>query len=133
MGAEDLLFVYGTLRPGTPIAHARMLAERATLRGGAAVRGRLYRIAHYPGFVAGDGDEAWIPGEVFELPPGDDLLDVLDAYEGCGPSHPPPHEFERIRVMARFVDETCAPVWVYEFRGEVDESRRIAFWSWPPR
>jgi gamma-glutamylcyclotransferase (GGCT)/AIG2-like uncharacterized protein YtfP len=118
------LFVYGTLREGAPNDMSHMLAPVAALVGPARVRGRLLDLGRYPGMVP--GAEGWVRGEVHRLSGGQATLDRLDAYEGCGPDDPKPHEFERIEAEAVLDAGERARVWVYVYRGSARGRAEIA-------
>jgi gamma-glutamylcyclotransferase (GGCT)/AIG2-like uncharacterized protein YtfP len=126
------LFVYGTLRGGSTLPPARLLARRATFACTASVRGALFHLGSYPGLVIDDAADDWIPGDVFSLPDDRDLLAALDAYEGCGAGDPQPHAYQRVAARARRDDGVEIDVWVYAYRGAVLRERRIPEWPWPP-
>jgi gamma-glutamylcyclotransferase (GGCT)/AIG2-like uncharacterized protein YtfP len=77
----DRLFVYGTLRAGCENEHALALAKSARFVGRARIRGRLFRVAHYPGLVAPHDQDEWVKGDLFEGVSAA-LLQSLDEYEG---------------------------------------------------
>jgi len=123
MPAAPLLFVYGSLRRAADFPEARMLAAGADHLGTATARGRLYRIAWYPGMVASDDPAERVTGDLFALrDPA--LLAALDAYEGCGPSDPAPQEYCRARIL---VESEAGPVeaWAYLFAHPLDDHPRI--------
>jgi gamma-glutamylcyclotransferase (GGCT)/AIG2-like uncharacterized protein YtfP len=124
--ADDaLIFVYGTLRPGGS-AEARMTGHGRWL-GPARAAGRLYRIAHYPGFVAGaDNDDGGrVTGALFEADDPTALLAALDIYEGCGPDDPEPQEYRRARIAVAH-DGGVRRAWTYVYTWPVDERAWIA-------
>jgi len=86
--ATDLLFVYGTLRPGARSPMARYLTANADLIGRARYQGRLYRVAHYPGVVPSRHPQEWVIGDVLRLADPERVLRRLDIHEGCGPGAP---------------------------------------------
>ena len=94
--ANELLFVYGTLRRGG--SHHDLLGGAEWL--GTWVSGTHYRMLDmgpYPALVM--GDEA-VAGEVYRIE--SDMLMALDAYEDC------PGDYHRERV-----DTTYGAAWVY--------------------
>ena len=96
MDANELLFVYGTLRRGG--SHHRLLGDAGLL--GTWVSGPHYRVLDmgpYPALVMGD---APVVGEVYRI--GPDMLPALDAYEGC------PGDYHRARAETPF-----GAAWVY--------------------
>ena len=79
----DRLFVYGTLRVGSNNENAARLARQSRHIGRGSVRGRLYRVAHYPGLALPLSDTELVTGDVFDGVTAD-LLRELDEYEGDG-------------------------------------------------
>lgn len=118
---ESPVFVYGTLRRGGT-NHFRM--KGADFLNEAKARGRLYRIDWYPGLVL-DSTADEIHGEVYQTAAG--LLEELDHFEGGA--------YRRVRTQVLLPDGAELSAWVWEWRGPVDESRRIRSGDWlsPPR
>ncbi len=102
---SELLFVYGSLRPGRAPAEIAAVAARLEPVGDATVRGRVIDLGAYPGLV--EGNER-VPG-LLMLVPDDVTLHALDAYEG--------EEFPRKRVIAEaaYGEVEC---WIYAYAGE---------------
>jgi gamma-glutamylcyclotransferase (GGCT)/AIG2-like uncharacterized protein YtfP len=119
------LFVYGTLRKGSRNSMHHMLAGGATLVGQARMRGRLFDLGEYPGFVPSDTVPGWVHGELYVLENSVEMLARLDAYEGCGPGHPRPHEFERLCRDALMQSGASAQAWVYVYAGPVSGKPEI--------
>ena len=113
---EESLFVYGTLRRGGS-NHFRMAGARFVAAG--TVRGRIYQIDWFPGLVlnAAAGD---VRGELFAA--NADLIARLDAFEGG--------DYRRVRAMATMEGGESIDVWLWEWLGNVDETRRIASGDW---
>ncbi|SEJ32596.1 Uncharacterized conserved protein YtfP, gamma-glutamylcyclotransferase (GGCT)/AIG2-like family [Sphingobium sp. AP50] len=120
--ADAFLFVYGTLRVGFDGPMARRLRDEACHFGAARVRGSLYRVDHYPGFVPGGAD--WVAGDLFALGDAEATLAWLDEYEECSPTFPVPQEYRRDRLIVETVD---GPVqaWAYIYEHSVDGLERI--------
>jgi len=120
----ELVFVYGTLRRGAS-DHFRM--RGAECIGRAVVKGRLYRVSWYPGLVL-DDEGGEVPGEVYRVSAAH--LEALDAFEGCHGGED--DEFRRRRVGVEMAEgEAPGEVWIWEYRGEVRNLRRIAGAGWP--
>lgn len=117
---EALIFVYGTLRPGAAAAHR--MAGHGRWLGAATAAGRLHLIGAYPGMVTGDGV---VHGALFAADDPDTLLAELDAYEGCGPEDPVPHEYRRVRMTA-ICDGRAHRAWTYLYNRRVDPDSLIA-------
>jgi gamma-glutamylcyclotransferase (GGCT)/AIG2-like uncharacterized protein YtfP len=101
----DVIFVYGTLRSEFSGEYALLLRAHARFLGKAAVRGSIYRVAHYPAFR--EEPDGLVRGEIYELR-DTAILARLDDYEG--------DEFERVRI---------GEWWIYRYKGAVSEERRI--------
>ena len=110
------LFVYGSLRQASSESLLATFANGATFSGRARVRGRLYRLGDYPGLVCTEGDTTWVQGEVFTLDDPPSALSRLDDYEGCGPNHAEPHEFERVELEVTLESGETQLAWVYLYR-----------------
>ncbi len=111
-----LVFVYGTLRAGAS-NHFRL--EGAELLGEGWVLGRLYRIDWYPGLLL---DEEGIPvrGEIYEVER--EMLRKLDSFEGG--------EYERLKDRVHLKDGNEVEVWLYEYRGAVEEGNELVPADW---
>jgi gamma-glutamylcyclotransferase (GGCT)/AIG2-like uncharacterized protein YtfP len=71
--------------------------------------------------------EDWVKGEAYELLAPEEVLPVLDRYEGYTGDRSRPGLFERCRRDVCFSSGAGRPCWVYLYRGPVEEERRI--WS----
>jgi gamma-glutamylcyclotransferase (GGCT)/AIG2-like uncharacterized protein YtfP len=112
------VFVYGTLRKGGS-NHFRM--DGADFHAAGTVRGRLYHIDWYPGLVLDPLAEC-VSGEVYQVPTS--MFNALDQFEGDA--------YRRVQAEVSFQNPVLPPTraWVWEWLGEVDESRRIAGGDW---
>lgn len=114
---NDIIFVYGTLRPGGSNHHR--LAGAIPL-GAGSVLGKLYRVDWYPGVLLGDaGDE--VHGEVFAVDVA--TLAALDAFEGA--------EYRRVRTLVRRNDG-APPIeaWIWEYLIHVAGLEEIRGGDW---
>lgn len=107
------LFVYGTLRRDRAGTTHPLLVASTQFVGMAHCRGRLYRIADYPGLVPSTRPEDLVGGEVYKLDAPRALLPRLDEYEGCGPPFPRPTEYVRRLQDVRLDDGSVLEAWVY--------------------
>jgi gamma-glutamylcyclotransferase (GGCT)/AIG2-like uncharacterized protein YtfP len=121
----NLLFVYGTLRKDVRNSMFHLLAREARFIGRARVQGFLLDLGEYPGFVPSAAPGEWVHGEVYALDFPDQTIARLDEYEGCGPSDPPPHEFERVVTEIVLGAGQAETAWVYVYRGVTGDKRRI--------
>lgn len=121
---SELVFVYGTLRPGGSAA-AKM--ERASHLGEAKLYGKLYDMGWYPGLrldpLAGE-----VVGDLFAVP--EMLLPVLDGYEGCAVSDPAPHEYERLLTTVVTADGAICEAWTYQICRDVTGQPEIVPADW---
>jgi len=117
---DEFLFVYGTLRRDPNGNIHPLLEGSAQFVGEALCRGRLYRIADYPGLVPSSGPMDLVRGEVYKLAEPLVLLPRLDEHEGCGPRFPRPTEYVRRSRAVCLDDGTILGAWVYLYnRGTV--------------
>jgi len=112
---SEILFVYGTLRKDVLHEMFHILAKYASFLGGATVRGCLYDLGTYPGMVLSDDPTKEVFGELYRVrrENWDEVIAVLDDYEGCGPKDAEPHEYNRSIVTAKTRDGLEQKVWAY--------------------
>ena len=111
------LFVYGTLKTSFENRWAKMLRSAGALMGPARLRGRVYRIAHYPGLKRCTAGNLWVLGELFCLHNPQKILQALDQYEG--------EHFSRVRAIAYLEGGARRACWTYEYGPPVAETRVI--------
>ncbi len=112
-----LLFVYGTLL----VKHnefAAYLQRHCTFISKAHVRGTLYDVGEYPGAIVDDSD-GYIYGSVYHIDKADEVLPVLDEYEGISPDDPQPHEYLRLLTPIE-TDGGLLSCWMYVYNWPVD-------------
>lgn len=123
MKKGDLIFVYGTLRPGEGAAGKMREAEYV---GEDRINGDLYTMGYYPGAKAVpghfDAGKPTITGDVFKIVT-DTLVPLLDMYEGY------PHLYGKVET------ETAEGrhVWVYTYNHDVCVGQLIATGDWKTR
>jgi gamma-glutamylcyclotransferase (GGCT)/AIG2-like uncharacterized protein YtfP len=121
----DLLFVYGTLLPSrAPMELREMLSVLRPVTSG-AMPGYLYDLGEFPGAVYDQSTNARIHGEVFELPIGSALLDLLDEYEGFVPADPRASLFIREKRPIELGDNSHLHCWVYLYNRDPEEAPLI--------
>ncbi len=116
--AMQYLFAYGLLRSDAGGPMQPMLAASARLVGRATWRGRLFRVAGFPGAVPSD-EEEFVTGELYEL--GEDaaaLLAQFDAYEDV------PNDYARVLSRVQCEGREYA-AWVYVWSRPTDGLKRI--------
>ena len=100
-----------------------VLARGADFVGEGVVLGRLYDLGRYPGLVLSESTEDKVFGELYRLR-DDDVLRVLDDYEGCAPGDPEPHEYAR-RSVSVIGAGAATEAWAYIYNGAVEQLRLI--------
>jgi gamma-glutamylcyclotransferase (GGCT)/AIG2-like uncharacterized protein YtfP len=108
---EEFLFVYGTLRSEFENAAARKLRSEAHLIGPATVRGSIFRIRHYPGFLP--DPDGIVTGELYRLADPPRTLAALDRYEGS--------EYSRAPIALG----SGGAAWIYLYTGRPHLESRI--------
>jgi gamma-glutamylcyclotransferase (GGCT)/AIG2-like uncharacterized protein YtfP len=103
----------------------RFLTGNAEFIGGGVSRGRLYRIAHYPGLVASINPKDEVVGDVFRLRDPARMLKRLDIHEGCGPAAVRPTEYVREIVTVRLATGGDVEAWTYVYNWPVEPSSFI--------
>jgi gamma-glutamylcyclotransferase (GGCT)/AIG2-like uncharacterized protein YtfP len=104
------LFVYGTLRRGSPNRFARLLESQARFAGSGRMLGRLYDLGNHPGAVSSKAQGEWVRGDVFLLKRPTTTLPILDRYEGS--------EYERRMVPVHLASEKHIEAQVYFLKRE---------------
>jgi gamma-glutamylcyclotransferase (GGCT)/AIG2-like uncharacterized protein YtfP len=122
--------LYGTLRTGYR-AHARLkLGAALVYVGRCALRGTLFDLGRYPGFVPGPGR---VEGELYRIRDSA-LLARLDRFEGFDPGRPERSRYLRAAVSvfrpARG-NGVRVPAWVYVFNGDTAGRRVVPGGAWP--
>ena len=123
------LFVYGTLKRRSRHPMARRLANSARHVGTAKIAGRLYNLGRFPGLKEPTSSDDRVQGDVYDL--GEDaerILVEMDAYENA--ESPPPTPYERLAAPVVLDDGRTLTVWVYWYRGYVEEKQFIALGSY---
>ena len=113
------LFVYGTLRAGSANEFARLIESVSDFVASGRVRGSMYRIAHYPGWV--EDSDGWVQGEIRQPRDSVTLLHELDEYEG--PDY---------RRVLRVIETDGGPrqCWAYLYARSIEGKSRIVSGDW---
>ena len=113
---DQLLFVYGTLRPFVDIAMAKWLRSNARHLGSATTPGRLYDLGAYPGMRVARGRRERVVGDVYRIAKAR-VFRVLDRYEA---------RFVRERCVVQLARGGRKIAWAYRYRYSVASGARIA-------
>nr|WP_321463137.1 gamma-glutamylcyclotransferase family protein [uncultured Cohaesibacter sp.] len=123
--SEDFLFVYGKLRQRSDREIALLFLQNARILGPARVNGQLYNVGGYPGAILSDDPQDQVLGQLLALPDEEALWRILDDYEGIGPIFSAPFEYERCRVPVQLEDGSRFQAWMFLYRHDLAEARRI--------
>ncbi len=91
------LFVYGTLLDAKNEFGA-YIRQHCTRHGNGKFKGELYDIGEYPGALLKPDNNQFVHGIIYILDNPDEILKILDDYEGFGADQPQPNEFIRTRI-----------------------------------
>lgn len=94
----DTLFVYGTLMKDAEHLMSSYLLARSTYLGKATMRGKLYKVAFFPGAIYEDSGHTLVHGEAYKLHEPHKVLEVLDDYESYDKTNPDESLFMRQQV-----------------------------------
>ena len=100
----QLLFVYGSLKPGRPEAAQLGVERRCDVVGQGSVRGRLGKRQGYPALLRARKKGETVAGFVLSLRDRE-FLNVLDAYEG--------EAYERDKIEVQLENGFRRQAWVY--------------------
>jgi len=116
---SDFLFVYGTLGPSFTNPYAALLHQNSQYAGPGRLTGLLANVGSYPGAIH-DGDAITrVHGFMYNISTRkDELLKMLDAYEGIGADFPEPHEYVRSIVPVE-TDGRLIPCWTYLYNLDI--------------
>ncbi|GAA4908454.1 gamma-glutamylcyclotransferase family protein [Mucilaginibacter defluvii] len=112
-----LLFVYGTLL----VKHnqfAAYLQRHCTFISKGRTRGTLYDVGEYPGAIIDDSG-GYVYGSIYSIYKPDEVLPILDEYEGISPNDLQPHEYVRLLTPVE-TDSGLTNCWVYAYNWPVD-------------
>ncbi len=108
------IFFYGTLMSNFNNPLQEEVMPLLNYIGPAQINGYLFNVGRYPGFVP-DALGGQVYGEVYELPEEhNQLLALLDDYEGIGEHHREPYEYQRVTLPVQLERDTVN-CWVYVY------------------
>ncbi len=128
--SSNHLFVYGTLMRSFTHREAQLFHEGSQFVGKARMPGSLYRVSWYPAAVYHPTIDSqsisdWVYGELW-LITNNQLLDQIDDYEECTPTHPQPHEYVRVMKEIQMIESNeWQTAWVYLYQGDTTALQRI--------
>ena len=125
--ADQLLFVYGTLRGDVAHPMASVLARHARRVGRGWFRGQLFDLGEYPGAVPSASASDRVAGELYRIEPGREaaLFAELDRYEGCDADDPAAGEYVRARAQVEPESGDALEAWIYQYNRPTRRLSRI--------
>ncbi|HEY8931476.1 MAG TPA: gamma-glutamylcyclotransferase family protein [Mucilaginibacter sp.] len=111
------LFVYGTLLD-TQNEFGAHLNQNCEFYAEGRFKGVLYEIGEYPGAVRTDGDN-YVYGRIFLIKYPENVLKLLDEYEGFGPDELQPNLFVR-ELAAVETNAGAVECWIYLYNHPVE-------------
>ena len=122
---KNLLFVYGSLLPGSNNAMSAWLDSYTLVVCKGKLAGRMYRIRNYPGVIYDESCDSYVNGVVLRFNSKDPILEVLDKYEEVGPEFSTPNEYRRIWLNVFCEDNLSRKSWVYLYNRSTVNLPRI--------
>lgn len=122
------LFVYGTLRSEFENPMAQFLQQNATYICDGNIKGRLYDVGTYPALIHDDNTDKRVEGQILEMNDMDQILDVLDPYEGVDDEL-----YVRQIIPIQLENQSFLSCWVYLFNRsvlflkEIEEPNYVAY------
>jgi gamma-glutamylcyclotransferase (GGCT)/AIG2-like uncharacterized protein YtfP len=114
----DYLFVYGTLLKQFDNEVLRPLKAQLQLAGQGLLKGKLYDLGQYPGYVEDALATGTVKGEVYHIEDAETVFSALDKYEGI--------EYSRKKKLVRLGDNKNIRCWVYVYQQKISaEHKRI--------
>jgi len=119
----DLVFFYGTLMTAFKRAGRSRIDAKLTPVGRGTIGAALFDLGIYPAAIP--SSDGRVHGEVHRMADADDVLTVLDEFEGFRPSEPDSSLYTRAETAVTFADGSVAPAWVYFYNAPLGGAQRI--------
>lgn len=120
---NDLLFVYGSLLSADN-EFANYLIKNAAFYSPGKFKGRLYDMGKYPGAILSDDNAYNISGSILKLNNPEQVLKVLDDYEGFGEDQEQPNLFIR-ELLSVITSDGAIKCWIYLYNLSVADLPEI--------
>lgn len=121
----DYFLVYGTLRADAACPMHDVLARNATYAEPGWLRGTLYQIDWYPGYVPTTRLDQWVRGDVYCVPDAPRLFWYLDTFEEINEQDERASEYLRRRCLVRLAGGRWRTAWTYVYNQPPDAARLI--------
>jgi gamma-glutamylcyclotransferase (GGCT)/AIG2-like uncharacterized protein YtfP len=120
---NDLLFVYGSLL-SIDNEFANYVSQNAIFYGDGKLKGKLYDMGEYPGAILSNNDAYDISGNIVRLNNPEQVLKVLDDYEGFGEDQEQPNLFVR-ELLPVITSDGVINCWIYLYNLSVADLPEI--------
>ena len=117
------LFVYGTLL-NQQNEFGNYLQKKCELVGVGKLKGLLFDLGQYPGAIETVDDDHWVFGKIFKLEDFENVIKILDDYEGFGYDQPQPNLFIR-KLVQVYQHDKALLCWVYLYNLRLKGYERI--------
>jgi len=127
----EYLFVYGTLKQSASQSRYHYLEGLTEFFAYATASGHLYLVEDkelpfiYPAFIYDEESTTQVRGELYVITDKEALFQILDEYEGCSDSDPPPHQYLRKQVTVKANVAFEYQAWTYIYNWPVDHFTEI--------
>ena len=119
----DLVFFYGTLMSAFKRAGRSRIDAKLTPVGRGSIGATLFDLGIYPAAIP--SSDSRVSGEVHRMVDADDVLAVLDEYEGVRPNEPDSSLYVRVETPVTLDDGSVAQAWAYFYNAPLGQARRI--------
>ena len=122
----EYLFVYGTLRRDYDLKLKSKVSHLLQYAGQGKIGASLYDLGRYPGAVR-DGKGAEVIGDLFLLSDPDQVLKILDKYEGLSAPDDKTAEFVRQKTSVRMRSGGRKKAWIYWYNFDPKNKKKIRY------
>jgi gamma-glutamylcyclotransferase (GGCT)/AIG2-like uncharacterized protein YtfP len=119
----DLVFFYGTLMSAFKRASRSRIDAKLTPVGRGSIGATLFDLGIYPAAIP--SSDGRVSGEVHRMVDADEVLAVLDEFEGVRPNEPDSSLYVRVETMVTLEDGSIVQAWAYFYNAPLGQARRI--------
>jgi gamma-glutamylcyclotransferase (GGCT)/AIG2-like uncharacterized protein YtfP len=123
MKKKEYLFFYGSLRKAFNHETFNKIEKKINFVGKGFVKGKIFDIGEYPGFIETSDNSSLIKGEIYSFYSDDiNILKFLDNYEGYYENNIQESEYIRKKKNIRMNnDNKMIRAWIYVYRMPKDQ------------
>jgi gamma-glutamylcyclotransferase (GGCT)/AIG2-like uncharacterized protein YtfP len=119
----DLVFFYGTLMSAFKRAGRSRVESKLTTMGRGSIGAALFDLGIYPAAIP--STDSRVQGEVYRIADVEQVLEVLDEFEGYRPNEPDTSLYRRIETQVTMEDGQAATAWAYFYNAPLGQAQRI--------